>query len=158
MCGPCAKMRPVGGNTLSFAAISTAAMPLSKDFVGMRHHLDKEKKEALSCSNADPFHACYQRCLKYLRWIFTCQVRQIRSMESQVKWDMYREERCQTEEERREEAMRHGTSNLRLIFGWKFCSLSSSWTSGFQLDLLDFFVEEGGQAVAETVNFNLLGR
>jgi len=65
-----------GGNTLSFAAISTAAMPLSKDFVGMRHHLDKEKKE----------------------------VRQIRSMESQVKWDMYREERCQTEEERREEA------------------------------------------------------
>ena len=48
MCGECAQMRPLGGNTLSFAAISTAAMPLSKDFVGMRHHLDKEKKEALS--------------------------------------------------------------------------------------------------------------
>lgn len=64
MCGPCAKMRPVGGNTLSFAAISTAAMPLSKDFVGMRHHLDKEKKEALSCSNADPFPACLPTMFK----------------------------------------------------------------------------------------------
>ena len=108
----CKKWRPVGGNTLSFAAISTAAMPLSKDFVGMRHHLDKEKKEALSCSNADPISPhVYQRCLKYLFCdFFTCQVRQIRSMESQVKWDMYREERCQTEEERREEA--HGTGNF----------------------------------------------
>lgn len=54
---------------------------------------------------------------KYFGEFLTCQVRQIRSMESQVKWDMYREERCQTEEERREEA--HGTA-ISADFSWKF--------------------------------------
>jgi len=58
-------------------------MPLSKDFAGIRIGLDKEKKE----------------------------VRQMKGIESQLKWDMYREERSQTEEERREEA--------RQIMAWR---------------------------------------
>lgn len=70
-------------NPLSFASISSAAMPLSKDFAGIRIGLDKEKKE----------------------------VRQMKGIESQLKWDMYREERSQTEEERREEA--------RQIMAWR---------------------------------------
>eukprot|EP00435_Cladocopium_sp_Y103_P035479 s57_g9.t1 len=75
---------PTGkNNPLSFASISSAAMPLSKDFAGIRIGLDKEKKE----------------------------VRQMRGIESQLKWDMYREERSQTEEERREEA--------RQIMAWR---------------------------------------
>lgn len=41
-------------------------------------------------------------CLCHLHTT-TGQVRQMRSIESQLKWDMYREERSQTEEERREE-------------------------------------------------------
>ena len=38
-------------------------------------------------------------------------------MESQVKWDMYREERSQTEEERREEAWHSGTA-ISADFCW----------------------------------------
>ncbi|CAJ1377144.1 unnamed protein product [Effrenium voratum] len=71
-----------GPSNLSFATISAAAgiqavgIPTSDDFAGARIRLDREKKE----------------------------VRQIKALESQIKWDMQREETRQTELERREEA------------------------------------------------------
>ena len=71
----------------------------------------------------------------------TCQVRQIRSMESQVKWDMYREERCQTEEERREEA--HGTA-ISADFSWKFFKKAALGPLDFSVGFVWIFLLEGG--------------
>ena len=107
-------------NPLSFASISSAAgVPLSKDFAGIRMGLEKEKKEArktivdgfngqgstLSDPKSDRFPM-----FSIHHWLV--QVRQIRSIESQLKWDMYREERSQTEEERREEAKKSWQPNV----------------------------------------------
>jgi hypothetical protein len=131
-------------NPLSFASISSAAMPLSKDFAGIRIGLDKEKKEAFgfrpfvfacdSCRlpHVITHHAMSEKVqlvfthfwaielrpvlsssilitynyhnIPRIPWGSPCQVRQMKGIESQLKWDMYREERSQTEEERREEA------------------------------------------------------
>lgn len=62
---------------------SATGLPTAEDFAAMRSRLDQEKRE----------------------------VRQIKSLESQLKWGLQREERRQTEEERREEA--------RLIMEWR---------------------------------------
>lgn len=97
--------------SLSFASISNAVgIPTAKDFAGVRIGLEKEKKEADSDISVGPQ--------------LICQVRQIRGIESQLKWDMHREERSQTEEERREEALRAMcTSGLsgqaRQIMEWR---------------------------------------
>lgn len=102
---------------MSFASISTAAMPTSKDFAGIRIRLDQEKKEARSSFVSS--HDCSSSC----RHVTSChmQVRQMRGMESQLKWDMLREERNQTEEERREEAT-HMKMTMDDPFPLTFCA------------------------------------
>ena len=50
---------------------------------------------ALEGKDCENVLSCLARCV---------QVRQIKSLESQLKWGLQREERRQTEEERREEA------------------------------------------------------
>lgn len=118
----------------------------------------KKRKRHWAVPTLISFPACLPTMFKITLVDFlTCQVRQIRSMESQVKWDMYREERCQTEEERREEAWH---SN----FGW------FSGGNFLKKQILDLWIEEwicwifllreesgfkGSSWI--TVNFNLWG-
>jgi len=71
------EVAPLSSSTVSLgSSAGAAALPTPDDFAAMRNRLDQEKKE----------------------------VRQIKSLESQIKWGLQREERRQTEEERREEA------------------------------------------------------
>ena len=60
-------------------------------------------------------------------------------MESQVKWDMYREERSQTEEERREEAWHSGTA-----ISADFCWILSATLGPKLLDFYVGFFQGGG--------------
>eukprot|EP00931_Biecheleriopsis_adriatica_P023983 TRINITY_DN15036_c0_g1_i1.p1 TRINITY_DN15036_c0_g1~~TRINITY_DN15036_c0_g1_i1.p1 ORF type:complete len:804 (-),score=171.27 TRINITY_DN15036_c0_g1_i1:53-2464(-) len=77
--------KPARGSTAlaSTNGSSSPALPTPGDFASMRIQLEQEKKE----------------------------VKQIRALESQLKWGLEREERRQTEEERREEA--------RAIMEWR---------------------------------------
>jgi len=74
---------PLSSSQSQISSLSSATLPTAEDFAAMRSRLDQEKRE----------------------------VRQIKSLESQLKWGLQREERRQTEEERREEA--------RLIMEWR---------------------------------------